>query len=294
MRFDLTDLRLFMAVADAGSITHGAAEVGLSLAAASERLRDMELLGQVKLLERGRRGVTLTQAGEALAHHARIVLSQMSNMHAELIRHAKAMRGSIRLLANTAAISEHLPAPLARWMAINHQIDIDLKERESAEIARAVKSGFADIGILSDAVETQGLQLIPFATDRLVLITAPSHALASARPLSFNDVLAEQFVGLSAGALYDHIEAQAVRLGARLKIRTRLRSFEGLGEMVAAGVGVAILPETAARRLKRSMKIAVIRLSDPWTTRHLSLCMREGDELSTPARDLVSHLAATS
>ncbi len=292
MRFDLTDLRLFMAVADAGSITHGAAEVGLSLPAASERLRDMELSGQVGLLERGRRGVTLTQAGEALAHHARIVLAQMSNMQAELITHAKAMRSSIRLLANTAAITEHLPAPLAQWMADNHQIDIELKERQSAEIARAVKGGFADIGILSDAVETEGLHLIPFATDQLVLITSAQHALASARQLSFSDVLAEQFVALSAGALYDHIEAQAVRLGTRLKIRTRLRTFEGLGEMVAAGVGVAILPETAARRLKRTMKITVIRLSDPWTTRHLSLCVREGEDLSAPARDLISHLAA--
>ncbi len=55
MRFDLTDLRLFLAVADTGSITHGAAEVGLSLPAASERLRDMEAAGQVMLLERGRR-----------------------------------------------------------------------------------------------------------------------------------------------------------------------------------------------------------------------------------------------
>ncbi len=64
MRFDLTDLRLFLAVADTGSITHGAAEVGLSLPAASERLRDMEATGQVLLLERGRRGVALTGAGK--------------------------------------------------------------------------------------------------------------------------------------------------------------------------------------------------------------------------------------
>ncbi|WP_368661351.1 LysR family transcriptional regulator [Paracoccus sp. (in: a-proteobacteria)] len=57
IRFDLTDLRLFLAVADAGSITHGAADVGLSLAAASEQLRDMEATGGVKLLDRQGRGV---------------------------------------------------------------------------------------------------------------------------------------------------------------------------------------------------------------------------------------------
>src|SRR3546814_6889932 len=78
MRFDLTDLRLFLAVVDAGSITHGAADAGLSLPAASERLRDMEAAGEVKLLERGRRGVWTTPAGEALAHHARLVMRQMA------------------------------------------------------------------------------------------------------------------------------------------------------------------------------------------------------------------------
>ncbi|RZM25885.1 MAG: LysR family transcriptional regulator, partial [Sphingomonas sp.] len=76
MRFDLTDLRLFLAVVDAGSITHGAADVGLSLPAASERLRDMEATGEVVLLRRGRRGIAPTEAGEMLAHHARTILHQ--------------------------------------------------------------------------------------------------------------------------------------------------------------------------------------------------------------------------
>ena len=67
MRFDLIDLRLFLAVVDAGSITHGAADAGMSLPAASERLRDMEAAGEVLLLQRGRRGVSPTEAGEALA-----------------------------------------------------------------------------------------------------------------------------------------------------------------------------------------------------------------------------------
>ncbi len=74
MRFDLTDLRLFLAVVEAGSITHGAADVGLSLPAASERLRDMEATGDVSLLKRGRRGIAPTEAGEMLAHHARTIL----------------------------------------------------------------------------------------------------------------------------------------------------------------------------------------------------------------------------
>ncbi|KAB2797914.1 LysR family transcriptional regulator [Brucella anthropi] len=290
MRFDLTDLRLFLAVADTGSITHGAAEVGLSLPAASERLRDMEASGQVSLLERGRRGVALTEAGEALVHHARAVMWQMADLHSELGSHAKAMRTAIRVAANTATVTEYLPAKLAAWMAKNPRIDVELKERQSSDIARAILRGFVEIGILSDAVETAGLELVPFAIDQLVLITARSHPLAEHKRVSFSDILQEQFIGLSAGALQEHLEIQATRLGGRLKIRTKLRTFEGVGNMVAASVGVAIIPQTAARRLRKTLPIATVAISDAWARRNLAIAVQSLEELTTPARSLVDHL----
>ncbi len=291
MRFDLTDLRLFLAVADTGSITHGAAEIGLSLPAASERLRDMEAAGQVMLLERGRRGVTLTEAGEALVHHARTVMRQMADMHSELGLHAKAMRTAIRVAANTAAITEYLPAKLAVWMAENPRIDVELKERQSTDIARAVLRGFVEIGIISDAADTTGLDRVPFAEDQLVVITAKHHRLASYKRVSFPDILQEQFVGLSGGALQEHIESQASRLGSRLKIRTRLRTFEGVGHMVASGAGIAIIPQTAAQRLRKTLPIATVAISDAWARRNLVIAVRSREELTAAARSLVDHLA---
>jgi molybdate transport repressor ModE-like protein len=291
MRFDLTDLRLFLAVADTGSITHGAAEVGLSLPAASERLRDMEATGQVLLLERGRRGVALTEAGEALTHHARAVMRQMADMHSELGLHAKAMRTAIRVATNTAAITEYLPVRLASWMADNPRIDVELKERQSSDIARSVLRGFVEIGILSDAVETTGLELVPFATDHLMLITARHHPLAEHKRVSFSDLLQEQFIGLSSGALQEHLEVQATRLGGRLKIRTRLRTFEGVGNMVAANVGIAIIPQTAARRLRRTLPIATAAIADAWAKRNLVIAVRSLEDLTAPARSFVDHLA---
>jgi len=292
MRFDLTDLRLFLAVADTGSITHGAADMGLSLPAASERLRDMEAAGQVMLLERGRRGVSLTEAGEALVHHARTVMRQMADMHSELGLHAKAMRTAIRVAANTAAITEYLPAKLATWMTENPRIDVELKERQSADIARAVVRGFVEIGILSDAAGTTELERIPFAQDQLVVIVAKHHRLAGSRRVSFPDILHEQFIGLSAGALQEHIESQASRLGGRLKIRTRLRTFEGISNMVAAGAGIAIIPHTAAQRLRKTLPIATVAISDAWAKRNLVIAVRSREELTAAAKSLIDHLAS--
>lgn len=292
MRFDLTDLRLFLAVVDAGSITHGAAEAGLSLPAASARLRDMEAAGEVALLVRGRRGVTPTAAGEALAHHARAILHQMAQMRGALGAHARGLRASIRMLANTAAITEFLPERLAPWMAAHPQADIELKERQSAEIARGIAAGFAEIGILSDAADMGGLDLRPFAIDRLVVVAPRVHPLAERTRVRFADLIDQPVVGLAGGALQAHIDAQAARIGARLKVRVALRTFEGICRMAGAGAGIGIVPETAAARCRRWAEVAVIRLADPWATRRLSVGIRSEGELTAPARSLFTHLAA--
>lgn len=291
MRFDLTDLRLFLAVVDAGSITHGAANVGLSLPAASERLRDMEATGEVTLLNRGRRGITPTEAGEMLAHHARTILHQMAQMRGDIGQYAKGLRASVRISANTAAITEFLPERLGSWMAAHPQIDVELKERESGEIAKNVGAGFAEIGVLSSAVETGHLTMRPFAIDRLVAVASREHPLAGNSQVRFTDLLGDQFIGMAGGALQDHIEGHASRLGTKMKMRVRLRSFQGVCRMAGAGAGVGIIPESAAKRCQRSTQIAIVRLRDEWATRRLSLCVRDETDLTPPAKALFDHLS---
>ncbi|WP_349254295.1 LysR substrate-binding domain-containing protein [Rhizobium sp. CB3171] len=291
MRFDLTDLRLFLLVVEAGSITHGAVRANLALPSASERLRGMEEVSGVRLLERRRRGITPTAAGEALAHHARIVLRQIDHMRGELGVYAKGLKGNIRLLANTAAITEFLPEALAPYLATRPHIDIVLNERLSTEIVKAVAGGLAEIGIISDAVDAGNLQLLPFAVDRLVLVVPADHPSASARALAFAEVVGQEFVGLTIGSpLQEHIDEHAARAGHPLKFRVRMRTFEGICRMVAQGVGIGIVPEIAAKKCRRSMPIRSVRLTDDWATRRLLLCMRAIEDLSPFARDLVEHL----
>jgi DNA-binding transcriptional LysR family regulator len=293
MRFDLIDLRLFSLVVETGSITRGAAQANMALASASARLRGMEETIGLRLLDRGRRGVEATPAGDALAHHARIVLRQIEQLRGELGDYTKGLKGQVRLQANTAAISEFLPKALAPYLASYPHIDIDLKERLSSEIVKAVSGGFADVGIISDAVDHGALQLRPFAIDRLVVVAPRDSPLGEFRRIAFQDVVTREFVGLSVGSpLQDYLGEHATRAGHPLSFRVRMRSFEGICEMVAQNVGIGIVPETAARRARRSMAIRSIRLTDRWATRHLSLCMRAFEGLSPHARRLVEHLAS--
>jgi molybdate transport repressor ModE-like protein len=153
IRFDLTDLRLFLHVADAASITHGATRANMTLASASERIRAMETALGAPLLERQRRGVRLTPVGSALVHHARIVTQQLETMRGELSDYAKGLRGHVRLLSNTVAIAELLPTPLASFLSTHPNIDVELEDRPSREIVRTIAEGRADSGIVTDAVD---------------------------------------------------------------------------------------------------------------------------------------------
>jgi DNA-binding transcriptional LysR family regulator len=104
-------------------------------------------------------------------------------------------------------------------------------------------------------------------------------------------VLARDFIGLSgASALHDHLVKQAVNLGARLRFRARMRTFDAVCELVATGVGVAVVPEAAARRCRQTIAIQPIRLREPWARRKLVVCTHDIRTLSKPARSLLEHL----
>jgi DNA-binding transcriptional LysR family regulator len=294
MRFDLTDLRLALNVAEAASITHGAARSGLSLAAASERIRDMELALGATLFERKRRGVSPTSAGHALVHHARIVTQQLERMRGELGAFAKGLRGCVRLLSNTAALQEFLPPLLGPFLSAHPNIDIEIEERPSPEIVRSIARGAADIGIVADAVDPASeLETFPFAEDRLVLVAPAKHPLAHRRRIAFTDALAYDFVGLPAGvALQDHIDNHAARTGRALRLRVRLPGFDAICRVVESGIGLAVMPKTAATRCRRSLSISIVPLTDAWTLRHLRLCVKDARTLPAHAQWLLTHLRA--
>lgn len=291
MRFDLVDLQLFLHVAETASITQGAAMSNMALASASERVRKMEELAGVALLERGRRGVVLTPAGRAFAHHARLALQHIENMKGELSEYAGGLKGYVRVQANASALSEFLPMALKEFLAAHPGIDVDLEERPSYEVVRSVAQGFADIGIVADIVDLGDLEAYPFATDRLVVITWRGHPFARERRLAFNALLDQEFVGMAAtNALQQHLGHHAIQAGKPLKIRVRLGSFDAVCRMVGNGIGVAVIPETAARRCARSASIRMCRLTDTWAMRRLHVCVRDSHGLFTPGQLLLEHL----
>src|SRR5258707_6947130 len=288
MRFDLVDLQLFIAVANQRSLEGGALRLSRALASASPRLKGLEAALGVSLLKRGRRGVELTAAGESLLDHARIIIHNVEAMRGDLAAYASGIRASVHLLTNTSGLSEHLPKALAAFVREHPDINVDVEERESTDIAVAIASGAADLGFAAEHALPDNFERFSFSEDRLMLVAARHGDFAGRRQIDFQEVAGRDFVGLTnSTALQVHIAKHAARLGVRLRFRARLRDFDAICQLVAADVGIAGVPESAPRRCARSMPITMIRIRDAWANRRLAICARSFKTAPQPAKELV-------
>jgi DNA-binding transcriptional LysR family regulator len=293
MRYDLTDLRLFVAVAEARNLTRGAARCHLAPSSASHRLRLLEEAIGTPLFVRRARGVDLTRAGEALLRHARQVFAQLEQLHADLAPYAAGVRGHVTLWANTHATHSFLPDDLAGFLRAQPQVSVTLEERTSPEIVMAVARGEVEIGVVAEEVEGAEVELFPYRADRLVLITPAAHPLAAQASARFADVLDHPFVMLHAGsAIHTFTMNAAAALGRHLDVRIQVRSFEAVCRMVGAGVGIGLVPRSAVPAGGLREPPTVVDLDETWAQRDLQVCVRRRSDLSGFAAALVDHLAA--
>ena len=291
MHFDLTDLRLFVAAAELGNLTRASERQHLSLAAASARIKSLEAQCGLPLLLREARGVKLLPQGEAFLHHARLLLNQTDKLRDELLAYGGGLRGHLRVFANTTAVTDFLPELLPAFLAAHPQINVDLQEKPNALIARGVRDGQADLGIVAGNVDTLGLESIHFSTDRLVLVTSRKHRFARRRRIAFAETLDEDAIGMQQGSTLQAFLGQITEtLGKRQKLRIQLGSFDAMCRMIGSGVGIGVVPESAARRNQETMQLALIELSDAWSVRERHLLMANSATLPTYAKALVETL----
>lgn len=291
MQFELSDLRLFVAVAELGSLTRAAQRQHLSLAATSARIKALETQAGLALFSRESRGLRLLPPGEAFLHHARLVLHQAEQLRSDLQAYRGGVQGHLRVFANTTAVTDILPALLPRFLQQHPRVNVELREQPNALIPRGVLDGRADLGIVAGQVDTLGLQSIHFSTDRLVLVTPRGHRFARRRSIDFAETLGEDAIGMQPGStLQDFLHQVTERLGGRQNLRIQLGSFDAMCRMIGSGVGIGVVPESAALRNRDAMRLALVQLRDGWSVRERYLLMRDLAALPQYARALVDAL----
>ncbi|WP_027797124.1 LysR family transcriptional regulator [Paraburkholderia acidipaludis] len=270
IHFDLQSLRVFLMVAEQGSLTKAAERGHLTLSAVSKRIAELESVTDCALLIRRPRGIELTAAGRGLVEHASRVLDQVNSMASEMSDYAIGVRGHVRLWANTSAVVQFLPGDLAGFLGANRSIRISLEERLSGDIVEAVKSGKADLGIFADNVPSYGIARRLYRRDELVLLVPQSHPLAREEQVDFAQTLEEDYVGLNTGSsLFARLTDAAFEAGRPLKLRIQVSSFDGICRMIESGLGIGILPREAVRQELLVSRLGMVRLTDAWASRTL-------------------------
>lgn len=268
-RFNLVTLNLVAAVVRAGSISGGAKSLNMAVAAASKRLADLEKGLGVELFYRRQKGIEPTEAGRILFQNILTVLDDLEILSREIAEFATGARGQIRVWANHGAISQQFPDDLAGFMRANPGIRIELEERDSPEIIKAIVENRADIGVFPETVDPTGLQTFFYRREHLVIVVPEDHPMADVKEASFSRALDYELIGLLRGTpLAARIEYESQCLHRTPKLRMQVRSVEAMCQMIAAGLGIGILPLEAAKKYFDMMHLRAVGLAESWASRN--------------------------
>lgn len=289
MRYELTDLKLFLEIAQARSLSIGASAVYITASSASYRLKNLEQAMGTALFVRTPRGMNLTPAGEAVLLHVRELFEGVERMHGEVGRFISGLKGHVRLAANSSALNGFAMASIGRFLVLNPDVDADIEERQSETIPAAVLAREVDIGIFAGTTEVSGLELHRYAMDRLVIATPSAHVLADEQEVTLGAALEFDFVCMSrASSNFLFLRDMAQRIGKPLRARLHAPSFEAVLSLVAAGLGVALVPTCVLTRLPAGVSTAP--LAETWASRELTLAVRAESRLPSFASALVQFL----
>jgi DNA-binding transcriptional LysR family regulator len=292
MRFDLTRLRLFVAVVEEKSIAKAADREHLVPSAVSRRITDLEEQLGMLLLVRLRAGVKPTAAGEELVRHARDVMKALDRIPHELMNFAGEGRAPIRIAANFTATVGYVVDDLKSYLAANPEAKVRLEERLSLAIIDAVEEGQIDFGIIGHYSPADRLRVIPYRRAPLWLAVPPAHPLAGRESITFAEALEFELITPMQGtAMHGLALDAAAETRRKPKLTVQVTTYEAMRKMVQANFGIAVFPEPNLLPYKELLGLLCIPLVGRWASMQLNLVHTES-ELDPAAQHLVNFLTA--
>lgn len=294
MRYDLTSLSIFVAVAEEQNLTHAARRKHTAVSAVSKRIAELEQQVGTQLMLRLPRGIELTPAGHSLLYHARQIFRNLEQMEEELSDYAAGIRGHIRIFTISAALMHCLPRAVSHFLALYPQTDIDIEEHTGVDVVQGLLEGNADVGIFSSWTPASGIEIWPWQHDRLSVLLWPGHPLADCESLQLADFLEEKIIGPHRDSAVSHIlDREARRLGKTLNVTLRVSSFISMAELVSQQLGVAVLPVNEVAPASLYSGVRVIPLAEPWAKRELQLGVKAFAPASPSVKSFIENLTST-
>lgn len=291
MRYELSDLRLFVEIARARSLTAAASAVHITPSAASYRLKNLEQALGTPLFQRTPRGMDLSPAGDAVLVHVRELLEGIERMQSDVGRFTSGVKGHVRLMANSSSINGFVTPTLGRFLIAYPGVDAEIEERQSEDIPTAVLAKEADIGVFAGPSHVEGLITYPYAVDRLVIAAPRDHVLSSSGTIRLGAALDFDFVCMPrASSNFLFLRDTAQKLGKNVRARLHAHSFDAVLALVAEGVGIALVPTCVLGGPSAPGPLALVDLDEPWALRELTLAVRQEARPPAFVTELVQYL----
>jgi LysR family transcriptional regulator, carnitine catabolism transcriptional activator len=293
MIHDLRHIRAFLTLARAGSFTRAAAELHMSQPTLTVQIQQLETAVRVKLFDRSKRHVALTQAGRDLLVPLERILLDVEAIAAstdELLAHR---RGLVTVAALPSVAASLLPRAIRKLSESYPGITVRVFDGVASAVAAMVKAGQVDFGISSQTYGDRELTSQVLIIDRLCAVVATDHALAKKRSMTLHELARHPLILM----LKDSSSRQVVDLAFNREGLVSNVAYEGtysstVAGLAQAGLGVGILPES----MVGPIRLHQLRIRGSALTRRISIIMRAGRSLSPTAdklKQMVETLAGT-
>jgi LysR family hydrogen peroxide-inducible transcriptional activator len=267
-------LRYVCAVADTGNFSRAAERCQIAQPSLSQQVLKLEEYLGAKLFDRLGRSIRLTEAGRAFIPHARAVLQHMEMARLSVADKNADLTGSVAVGAIPTVSPYLIPAYTTAFANKYPDAKLRIVEETTPVLVEGLRTLSIDVAILALPLRHKDLELFPIRTEPLFAVMRKNHPRASAKSLALKDLRGESFVMLRDGHCFRDLSIQTC---ARARITPHIAfesgQFSSLLGMVAAGVGVSLIPEMA---IDRNMGCRYVRLSDAQATRTVVAAILRG------------------
>ncbi|MEK5035869.1 LysR family transcriptional regulator [Paenibacillus sp. FSL R7-0302] len=285
---DIRQLEYFVQAARLNSFSRAAESLYITQPTISKMVRNLETELGADLFYREGRSIRLTDAGELLLVKAQNIVESFASLSSELDSLRNLKQGHIRIGLPPMVGASFFPAVIGEFHRKYPEVTIRLHEDGAKKVEDDVESGLLDIGAIVLPVDPARFHCFTFVEEKLELLVPTGHRLDGAQQVPLKELAGEEFVLFREDfALHDRIISECVKAGFQPKVVYESSQWDLISRMVAAGMGIALLPETICRDIDRS-RIAVIPLTEPVIPWQLGMIWRKDRYLSFAAREWIA------
>ncbi len=293
MNITLRQLRAFIAVAELGQFNIAARNLHLTQSAVSILIRDLEREIGARLFDRHTRMVSLTLVGQEFLPQARKILKDLELAVGDVRDNASLKRGQVTIAAAIVLAATVVPPIIARFLKKYPEISVNIRDMPEEQITPALKRHEVDIAVGTLSEEDPEIAATPLLRDKLMLVCREDHRFAKRKSVRWAELKDETLITLAASnPLRNIVEHNLIRVVPNYRPKYEVRFSTTAISMIAAGMGVSVLPENSGQ-LASAVGVTTVDLIDPIVMRDVSLLQRRHHSLSPAAEHLKAAFIAS-